>query len=63
MLRSVYTANDLKSILRKSIRQNLDNLNVPQDSTGTAYIHGYHDALVDMLDEFKIPHDYEVFEN
>lgn len=52
---------DIEQIINDLIENNKENFAIPHDEYGTGYIEGYHDALVDLLNQLGIEHDYEYY--
>ena len=51
----------IEQMIKDLIENNKENFNFSQDEYETGYIEGYHDALVDLLNQLHIEHDYEYY--
>lgn len=50
-----------EQIIKNLIEGNKDNFAMAENRYDNGYAEGYHDALVDLLNQLGIEHDYEYY--
>lgn len=55
------TSEELTAIINSAIEQNQENFLLPHEGYDTGYIHGYHDALVDLMNRLELECKWELY--